>query len=138
MTVWTVVTRRNRRGQFQKTGFEGTWQEASDYARSLDFAEVGEEVYLQSIEDTQVLTESGRYVQIAPTAAEKAAAKVERERLDAVATNILASWLAEGDARTLFNDARAFAGVETTDKAVAALALAKAGWDRAALSRRHS
>lgn len=135
MTTWTVVTRKTGRGQFQKTGFEGTWGEASDYAQTLSATHA--DVYITTTEDTTVRAygASGRVstVKIAPTREERAAAKAEAERVERIAKDLLDSWTKD----YLVRDARAILGVERTPYG-AAVALAQAGWDREALARRHS
>lgn len=129
MTTWTVVTRKNGRGQFRKTGFAGTWAEASAHASTFP-ADI--EAWFVPAEDTTVLV-NGRRVKIALTAEERAAAKAEAARVEATAQDLLGSWTKD----YLVNDARAILGLERTPYG-AAIALAEAGWDRPALARRHS
>lgn len=136
MTDWTVVTRAGGRGQFRKTGFVGTWAEASDHARTLP----GDEVWVVTTEDTDVLVEltstgRERRVKIAPTAEERAAAKAEASRQAAIVADLIGWWLADrlpGVARAVVP------GFDSASQVDAARALAAAGWDRAAVARRLS
>lgn len=142
MITWTIVTRpEGSRGMFRRTDFTGgSWTEAVDYAQSLQDGTV--EAYVVPTTDTEVHTDTrtgrvGPVVRIAPTVDERRAAKAEKARVDAIVADLLAAdWLREYG--YLIRDARVLANVDTDDDATAARALAEAGFDRAALGRRHS
>jgi hypothetical protein len=136
-TVWTVVIRKNGRGQFKKTGFEGTWKEAVDEAQRLTVDDTIEAWYVGTDED-HIITDSGRRVGIAPTAEERKAAKERKAEITRQAEDMLNSWLAEFG--YLISDARALAGLEgeVITNREAAYALAEAGWTRSKLGFRHS
>jgi hypothetical protein len=134
MTTWTVVTRRHGRGQFRKTGFEGTWAEAGDEGRRIVAEDDAQDVWLVTTTDTRVILDDGRTVGIAPTAEERAAAKAEEARVQATAVDLVSSWAHN----YLQGDAHAILGVETDSPLDAAYALARAGWNRRMLGVRHS
>lgn len=132
MSAWTVVTRRAGRGPFRKTGFAGTWAEADRHAQSFPGDDL--DVWIVGADDTSVLV-NGRRVGIAPTPTERAAAKADRARLDAIAAELLGCWTAEyvvSVARSVVT------GFDSASRVDAARALAAAGWDRAAVARRMS
>lgn len=86
-TTWTVVLQPSKFSpHLQPTGFEGTWEEANEHYRtSRDERMVNAwAAYLVPADATEQQVETGRTLKIAPTAAQKAAAKERAAKVAAI------------------------------------------------------
>ncbi len=125
-TRWMIVHRHPRANRFQRTAIVvDTWDEAVEEARRYMNDNPGREVWYVAEDETQVLVESGRWVQIAPSAQMIADAKAREQRisrlLEAQETNRL-GW------RPLIGTAYRFRSDVTTDREAAEVLVAE-GWD---------
>lgn len=129
---WTVVTRKNKFGSFQKTGFRGSWNDASGFAGTLP---QDQETWYVPETHAHVEMDNGRKVRIAPTKEERAATKAEDARVQQVASRILDD---ENGRRWARGDAQVVTGKDYSSPEEAATVLARAGWSLDAMRRRHS